>query len=455
MSVDLATQIRDYAREVHSDERPLTLDEIMERRFGTEPVRPIGPLPQQAEPRPRRRWSVVLAAAAAVLVLMGGAALLLQVIGTEAPVATTLPSEPQSLSAWARVPNDEAVFGGEGGQGMMSVTAGGPGLVAVGWDELEGVDHRAAVWTSPDGITWSRIPHDPEVFGGELNEVLWSVTAGGPGLVAVGSAEDHVAAVWTSVDGVTWSRVPHDAAVFPGGWIKSVTAGGPGLVAVGTAGDEDVAVVWTSPDGITWSRVPHDPAVFGGEGNQLTMNSVTAGGPGLVAVGEEATGNGWTYAAVWTSPDGVTWSRVPNDEAVFGQTGIQSMSSVTAGPSGLVAVGRAGGDAAVWTSPDGLTWARVPHDEAVFGAREMSSVTVGGPGLVAVGAYRFFVPDAVIWTSADGITWARVPHDESLFNAAEMTSVTSGGLGVVAVGATRPNDDFDLDAAVWVAATED
>jgi hypothetical protein len=85
----------------------------------------------------------------------------------------------------------------------------------------------------------------------------------------------------------------------------------------------------------------------------------------------------------------------------------------------------------------------------------MSSVTVGGPGLVAVGAYRFFVPDAVIWTSADGITWARVPHDESLFNAAEMTSVTSGGLGVVAVGATRPNDDFDLDAAVWRAATED
>ena len=28
MSVDLATQIRDYAREVHLDERPLTLDEI-------------------------------------------------------------------------------------------------------------------------------------------------------------------------------------------------------------------------------------------------------------------------------------------------------------------------------------------------------------------------------------------------------------------------------------------
>ena len=45
--------------------------------------------------------------------------------------------------------------------------------------------------------------------------------------------------------------------------------------------------MWTSPDGITWSRVPHDEAVFGGEGGQV-MNIVTFGGPGLVAVGVNA-----------------------------------------------------------------------------------------------------------------------------------------------------------------------
>lgn len=43
-----------------------------------------------------------------------------------------------------------------------------------------------------------------------------------------------------------------------------------------------------------------------------------------------------------------------------------------------------GEGASVWTSADGITWSRVPHGDAVFGNGEMCSVTVGGPGLVAV-----------------------------------------------------------------------
>ncbi len=45
-------------------------------------------------------------------------------------------------------------------------------------------------------------------------------------------------------------------------------------------------LLWTSSDGITWSRVPDDEAAFGGEGNQWMAN-VTTGGPGLVAVGSD------------------------------------------------------------------------------------------------------------------------------------------------------------------------
>ena len=74
--------------------------------------------------------------------------------------------------------------------------------------------------------------------------------------------------------------------------MNSVTAGGPGLVAVGSVGNDDGtdAAVWTSVDGLIWSRVAHDEAVFGGSGRQK-MHSVTAAGPGLVAVG---VGWGWT-----------------------------------------------------------------------------------------------------------------------------------------------------------------
>ena len=151
---------------------------------------------------------------------------------------------------------------------MNSVTAGGPGLVAVGWDGVGDFSsvlrdpNSAVVWTSVDGITWSRVPHDEAVFGtADKGQNMTSVTVGGPGLVAVGTerigpdeavgmvAEDHIpdrfrAAVWTSVDGITWSRVPHDEAVFgaeTGQWMWGVTAGGPGLVAIGNVFQGDAA----------------------------------------------------------------------------------------------------------------------------------------------------------------------------------------------------------------------
>jgi hypothetical protein len=107
-----------------------------------------------------------------------------------------------------------------------------------------------------------------------------------------------------------------------------------------------------------WSRVPHDEAVFGGPSDRLpserSMSSVTAGGPGLVAVGYDWSG-GDQDGAVWLSTDGLVWSRVPRDRAVFGGPSIQSMLAVAAGGPVLVAVGCDSSgddqDAAVWVSP--------------------------------------------------------------------------------------------------------
>jgi hypothetical protein len=92
-------------------------------------------------------------------------------------------------------------------------------------------------------VTWTRVPHDATVTG-----ALTSVTAGGPGLVAVGLDTWEANGVWTSVDGITWSRVSHDDAVFGRwpDWIHDVTVAGPGLIAVGNhSGD---AAVWVSEE---------------------------------------------------------------------------------------------------------------------------------------------------------------------------------------------------------------
>jgi hypothetical protein len=52
-----------------------------------------------------------------------------------------------------------------------------------------------------------------------------------------------------------------------------------------------------SPDGLTWTRVPHDEAVFGGIDAQAMM-SIAAAGSELVAVGIDAH-SGYLAAAVW------------------------------------------------------------------------------------------------------------------------------------------------------------
>ena len=334
-----------------------------------------------------------------------------------------------------------------------SVAASGPGFVAIGR-----INGDPAIWASPDGTTWSLLPGDSLPNAAQV----FSVTGGGPGFVAVGIGYEEKVEhdytpvrpmVWTSPDGIDWSMVPGDEDAFgvPGfdGPMLHVTKGGPGLVAVGSAGWDSVtlevgearfltrrvsrnAVVWTSPDGINWTRIPHDPEVFGDFGSG--MSNVTVGGSGLVAVGEFE-----GSPAVWTSPDGITWSAHPHGKR---------MADVVAGGPGLVAVGRfcPGGDcreahARVWTSPDGKTWTLVPYDEDVFGGpndhQEMWAVVAVGDDLVAVGSS--------VWTSFDGVTWSKILVDPSF----EMWSVVVGEDGLVAVGSADDNP------AIWIAQPED
>jgi hypothetical protein len=378
----------------------------------------------------------------------------------------------EAAASWDRVSVDQASLGGPGEQTMLSVTAGGPGLVAVGYD-ISGGDPDAAVWLSSDGRTWTRVAHDESIFGGPGGQEMRSVTAGGPGLVAVGTeytawASSVHAAVWVSIDGYAWTRIPDDGSVFggpdqPSMW--SVAAGGSGLVAVGGQ------AVWVSVDGYAWSRIPLDGGIFGSD----DMRSVTVGGPGLVAVGLDWSGSegGGIAAAVWVSADGYAWTRVSNAGSVFHAPADGSMNlwSVTAGGPGLVAVGTVFGESrspVVLVSADGYTWTRVLGNEAAFGDwMFMSAVTAGGPGLVAVGSTDEGVSGgAAVWVSEDGISWARVADDGGVFVGEfglGMASVTPWGNGLVAVGGgprsgpteagvweAQPEDEyFRSDAAVW------
>lgn len=378
-----------------------------------------------------------------------GAALLLLAALLIVLVLSRIGSKKATGANWKRAHGASAVFGEKGGRtAINAIVAGGPGLVAVGYESPD-----AAVWTSEDGLSWKRAAKGDPALADRGIEGMSAVAAAGPGFVAVGGDEvggNWDAAVWMSRNGLSWKRVGFGAAVFGGNGsqlMRGVVAGGPGLVAVGfDAGD---AAVWVSRRGSSWKRARAGELVFGGEGKQ-EMNSVTAAGPGLVAVGSS---NG--DAAVWTSIDGISWKRAPAGQPAFGGAGEQKMFSVVAGGPGLVAVGYDNGAATAWVSSDGLVWKRASISQsdsrraAVWS--EMLGVTAGGRGLVAVGVIGagFGGSDAAVWSSKDGLSWKNIPDSGLVFgfegNQA-MAGVAAGGPGLVAVGGDSNT------AAVWTSS---
>jgi hypothetical protein len=435
---------------------------------------------------------------------------------------------------WERISNP-AVFGGDFAQRMVDVAQGDGMVVAVGSDR-SGRDSDAAIWYSLGGRAWSRVPHDEAVFGGDGHQQVNAVAAVGSGFVAVGTEGDDAtplpsmnepsesfethAAVWHSDDGITWSRVPHHDALSGGDGgavMNDVAYDGTGLVAVGAVyhrtepfavygwEDGDWAVIdadvdaaaWQSDDGVTWTRVVNEGDVFGGDTMRHNMNAVVAGGPGFVAVGiegfdytgfaystPEGTGTqttGFEYvtenaAAVWTSPDGETWTRVVGESSLSHSggdvEGWATMVDIVATDAGLVAVGRDSWDppglgwrqsAAVWRSIDGLSWQRT-DEPGELGYAHMQGVTDTGDGrLVAVGTWYdvFNVNTAHMWSSQDnGDTWFRFwvadrmlyggkpesREEAEAFGPAVIQAVASLGGEAIAVGYMGD------DAAVWIGS---
>ena len=385
---------------------------------------------------------------------------------TEAPViTTTVPSEASSVddsvltTGWVQVPRSADLSRSDGSQEMNSVVRWDGGFVAVGGDGGE-VGRDAAVWVSADGLMWSRVV-DPDGLNADGWQTMNAVTTGGPGLVAVGTSAPGLhkddAAVWTSTDGLRWARAPDDSGDLSGAGdhlMADVVAGGPGLVAVGSVGSVDtgVAAVWTSRDGLAWTRVAHSDEVFGGDRWQF-MASVTVSDLGLVAVGGDSSG-GDLDAAVWTSPDGLAWSRVVDTDGMLAGSGDQAMASVTAGDRGLVVVGRekpgSDFDGVVWLSPDGSSWTRIDTGDTFGGPGDQAVAQVSqvDGGLMAVGYERIEDRDAQVWESEDGLAWAK-SSDPGLIaeGLQEIHSLAASSERIIAVGYS--GDIASTNASVW------
>ena len=371
---------------------------------------------------------------------------------TTTTTTTTIPI-PDAPLTWERLDYMEEVFAP--GAWIGEIIDTGAGLLAVGsmaaegWADIE-ADLDAAVWNSDNGETWIAATHDEGVFGGEHDQQMSGVTAGGTGFIAVGSdasGGDADAAVWLSAEGLWWQQTAHNEANLGGDGHQHMEAvvalpDGAGYVAVGseTPLTDDgelpapIPAAWTSTDGWTWQRVTVEEQTLVSDHSATMVDAAVYDGL-VVAVGHERA-DAAPYAAVWTSPDGVTWTRIPYDPIVFAGDGEYRMASVTAHDQGILAVGGRGG---VWRSADGRIWERTTLDT---GPEEyLESVATTDFGFVAVGTDWSLddgVYNAVVWWSTDGDTWYPYPADKTAGFEGDtiqgMYLVAAGGPGLVAIG---------------------
>ena len=247
------------------------------------------------------------------------------------------------------------------------IAVGSHGIVALGTSEV-----GTAAWVSPDGLAWTSRDDafpasgvDPEDYVA-VNDVVDTDS----GWLAVGREEPPCGLgcgpvvrsfVWTSPDGLHWTEVPHQASLDHAG-MTSVTRAGAGFVAVGLAGNH--GAVWTSPDGRVWSRVPDAPLFHAPSGTDQTfgasMTGVTTATGTIVAVGVVGTQDGVGSALAWWSADGRHWSRATGTRFRYGQ-----LFDVNAVPGGFLAVGPSGGRSClggIWSSADGRAWQCIAAD---------------------------------------------------------------------------------------------
>ena len=178
-------------------------------------------------------------------------------------------------------------------------------------------------------------------------------------------AESRIATLVTTTDGETWKRGPPESArLFDSSSVSAVIDGGPGLLAVGASpGGEFVpsAAVFTSPDGLDWTRVtPRSP-----DFDDKVMTDVLAVPQGYIAVGGDFFET--SLMTTWTSLDGELWAISPPPDETAPEFGFMTANAVTSGGGSFWASGREFDAArtgnqefpAMWRSDDGVIWERV------------------------------------------------------------------------------------------------
>ena len=264
--------------------------------------------------------------------------------------------------------------------GYPSGTCGGPSPIA-------------ALWTSSDGLVWSRAALP------SASASVYTIDGGANGYIASGTLSDGATpAVWLSADGRVWRQVtlpgPNaggivvDGAIsFAGGYVLS----GAQRVEVGCGASELVPSLWWSTDGRAWTKSPLAGAMPASDVQVMTSR---ISDHALMAIGSEWGDSGQSTKLVWVTADGRTWKPVKSPSSLL------DYGVITDGKHGLI----------ITLPPDGQgapTIATVGDDLSV----KILSQTGDGPTASDTSSWSFaFGPTGVLVYSLDGSNlWLGVP----------------------------------------------
>lgn len=354
-------------------------------------------IPDQMDLRPHRRWTevprLVASLAAVVALALVGALVVLALLGQRAGVG---PATSPSITPGPSLTSSHGPTSSVTPSPAPSVTTTSSVTVPV-----------PGPWS---GLRWSSPAAFPSPLGFDslvtYHGALYAI-----GQVHVGSVAE--AAVWRSTDGLAWTLLTKGGAMFASAGTLNLVATPTGLVAWGQDGEPVCSapgagqscgptpeMVWTSPDGITWTKAPGFGALV-----DASIGSITSGPAGLVAEGSDSSG----APAIWTSSTGASWNRESLPVALFPAA---AFTDVRATATGYVLAGAVNvtspypwGVAAAWWSTDGHTWTSVSVSRQNGLGVNLGQIFVGADGLVAVGEASAGSKTATAWSSTDGHAW--------------------------------------------------
>ena len=218
--------------------------------------------------------------------------------------------------------------------------------------------------------------------------------------------------------------------------VKAIASAGGERLAVGSA--DGYPAIWRQAPSGSWSLVT-SPGDLPAQSAPVTLTTVTHGPAGWLAVGVPG-------PVVLASANGTTWWPAAGNIAA--DLGKITAVSAAAGPRGYVILGRlavqGGGCVAdVWSSADLTNWKRAHDVNGTNGSSQTLAVAALADGFVSVGSHN---GKPAAWVTSDGTTW-RTIFLSGPANA-QLNQIAVIGAQVVATGGSDGQGDGSAAFAV-------